>query len=447
MNRRSFLRGIGGVSIALPWLEARAKATEFNSNKRLAWIYMPTGCVPDAFHPKKEGQDYEIPPCLSPLTDLREHFNVYSGLAMAGGSGKGHHSAVSFLTDSRGQAGHPHLLPLYNGSADDVISCDQIAAKYLGLKSFINSMHFSSTAQTNQRIATGEFDLPEYYQYISWKSSTDYVANDRDPYLAFKRLFGNADSAQVSDTQMQSVLDLAKHDLKDLIKKSGREDRNRLDQYFTSIRTVEKRMLNMKKADFKTSIPVTYKKPNADFAMDLGESWRTTAHYPELQQMYIDLLVLAFQTNRTRVITYMFAQEATRQRMNFLGPDLTTPHHGVSHFSTSVANRNAFIKTIQYHIGLYAEIIRRLHELKEGDKSILNNSLIMLSSALGDGNQHKTYNVPCLVAGNGGGSVETGKHIKFNVNQRQSTSGIHLGMLQAADIPINSFGMADKSLL
>ena len=447
MNRRSFLRGIGGVSIALPWLEARAEEANFSHNKRLAWVYMPTGYVPDAFNPKEEGKDYEMTECLSPLSEFREDFNIYSGLAMRGGLGGGGHANCSaFLTDGKGQPGNPHLLAKFSGSADDIISCDQIAAKHLGLKSFINSLHFSSTAHSSERITTGAADLPEYYKYISWKSSTDYVVNDRDPYIAFKRLFGNADSAQVSEQHMQSILDLAKEDLKALLKKSGREDRSRLDQYFTSIRTLEKRMENLKKADFKSSIPISYKKPPAEFAQNLGESWRTTAHYQQLQEMYIDLLVLAFQTNRTRVITYMFAQEATRQNMKFLGPELLN-HHSASHFGQSAMHRASFIKIIKYQIGLYAEIIKRLKELKEGDTTVLYNSLIMLSSCIGDGNAHKAYDVPCLVAGNGGGKLETGRHIKFNEHQRLPTSGIHLGMLQAADIPINSFGAADKSLL
>ena len=161
--------------------------------------------------------------------------------------------------------------------------------------------------------------------------------------------------------------------------------------------------------------------------------------------MYVDLFVLAFQTRRTNVITYMFAQEATRQSYSFLESGLYN-HHGASHYGTSAKHMDSFTKIIQYQVGLYAQILHRLKSIKEGDKSVLDNSLIMFTACLGDGHGHKGHNLPCLIAGKAGGKHKTGVHIASNPAERKPLSSAHLAMLQASGINAGSFGYAQKPL-
>jgi hypothetical protein len=448
MNRKSFLRAIGGATIGLPWLEMNA-AKKAAVNKRLAWVYLPTGCIPNLFHPKEAGKDYELSPSLMPLKDLKADINVYSGLSTNAGKGNsgGHYDVAAWLTDAQKKVGAESAeLVGYNGDeGDKVISCDQVAAQHLGRYTFLDSLQFCSTSQKNNNTPKYPNDFVEYQRYVTWKSATEYVVQDRDPYASYQRLFGGKGSSKSSYGQMESVLDLASYDLKKIMTNSGREDRHRLNQYFSSIRSLEKRIEMMKKNNTKVVVPSSYQKPDKAFASTLGDSWRTSNNYDELQQMYIDLFVLAFQMNRTKVITYQFAVEATRQNMSFMG--VNNQHHALTHYTQSKKHQDDFLKTIQYHTGLYAKLLQRLKDLKEGDRTILENSLVMLGSGLGDANAHSGANVPCVVGGNGGGAVKTGRHVKFDPAKKLSVSGVHLGMLQAVEIPIRSFGLSSKSLI
>ncbi|WDE97400.1 DUF1552 domain-containing protein [Lentisphaera profundi] len=445
MNRRTLLKGIGGAFMTLPWLELNASVMQKN-NQRLAWIFMPNGYIPDRFKPTEDGKDYTLPTCLEPLKDLRSQFSIYSGLALQGNKGGGHKNCASLLTDGTRSRDEIALQAGFSENSEDIISADQLAARYLGANSFIDSMHFSSTSNVSNRSPDSVGDHPEYFKYISWKSSKEYIVQDRDPYMAFKRLYGSTSASRVSENQMKSVLDLTRSDLKRLVKYAGREDRSRLDQYFTSIRTLEKRMEKMNKdSGYSKTIPADYRKPEEDFAMGLGQSWRNTNYFDELQQMYCDLFVLAFQTRRTNVITYMFAQEATRQSYSFLESGIHH-HHGASHYGTSAKHTDSFTKIIQYQVGLYAQILERLSNIKEGDKSILDNSQIMLTACIGDGQNHKGYDLPCIIAGKGGGKHKTGLHLKSNIAERKPLSSAHLAMLQAAGINAPSFGYANEAL-
>ena len=259
MNRRTLLKGIGGAYLTLPWLELNASVLK-SSNQRLAWVFMPNGSIPERFNPKEEGKDYSLPICLEPLKDLRDEFSIYSGLALRGNKGGGHKNCAALLTDGTRSTDDVRLMAGFSENEDDIISADQLAARYLGANSFLDSMHFSSTSNISGRTPDAVGDHPEYFKYISWKSSREYIVQDRNPYTAFKRLYGGQGGSRVSENQMKSVLDLTRSDLKRLVKYAGREDRGRLDQYFTSIRTLEKRMDKMKKdSGYSKTIPPTIK--------------------------------------------------------------------------------------------------------------------------------------------------------------------------------------------
>ena len=160
--------------------------------------------------------------------------------------------------------------------------------------------------------------------------------------------------------------------------------------------------------------------------------------------MLSDIFILAMQTNRTRVQTFMFAQEATRQHYSFL-ENVSMDHHGASHHTTSKAARESFTAIIKYQVGLFANICQKMKDIKEGDNTLLDNSLMMLSSGMGDGNKHSNTNLPCVVAGKGGGSVKTGMH--YAHDRGTSISNIHLGMLKTAGVKINKFGYSTKAII
>ena len=154
----------------------------------------------------------------------------------------------------------------------DVISVDQIAARQIGAESYLPSMHPTTTAMKSNREVFKDYDYPEYFRYIFWSSTTEYNVPERDPHRALERLFGNAKTSHGSDREMKSILDMAQEDIKRLNHYAGREDKIRLDQYYSSVRAIEKRLENMKKASFAKGIPFGTKRPDKDFGYTVGES-------------------------------------------------------------------------------------------------------------------------------------------------------------------------------
>ena len=171
MNRRTFLRGIGGLTVALPWLESSA-ATIYNKNTRLAWFYLPNGCIPELFTPKKAGKDYELSVCLELLAPVKSEVNVHSGCDNKTRNGGGHFQAASYLTDATRNSAPEVKLVSHFGQEDDVISVDQIAARQIGAESFLPSMHLTTTAMNSNREVVKDYDHPEYLRYLSWNSAT-----------------------------------------------------------------------------------------------------------------------------------------------------------------------------------------------------------------------------------------------------------------------------------
>ena len=212
-------------------------------------IYISNGIIPERFHPKKTGNDYELTQSLQSLKPIRDLVNIHSGCMSGVRKDAGHYQAAGFLTDGlrRLDVEHAELYAKWGGSNDKIISCDQIAAQQIGQDSFLPCMNYSTTSNKVPLLRKPNNSFDEFLRFISWKSEKDYVLYDRDPYVAFNRLFKEAKTAKSQPGELKSVLDFAVNDIRKLNRTVGREDRPRLEQYYSSIRSIEKRIANAAK--------------------------------------------------------------------------------------------------------------------------------------------------------------------------------------------------------
>lgn len=395
ISRRTVLRGIG-AAIALPWLEVMSTTASIGATggtsagslanaaasvgpKRLAFMYIPNGVIGSKWFPEKTGQDFELPESLQPLADHKQDITVVSGLNRTYLTGEPHSQAGScWLTSS-----------LPNERADGVTAIDttldQVIAKQLSGATPFPSLEISC----NTFVDNVE---PKIFDAISWYGPGFDAKSTNNPHKLFKRLFGD------SQPLKQSVLDTVVSDAKRFNRTLGVKDRRKLDEYLTSIRAVENQMLRQFESKDKLG-KVDYKVPDP---------------VPVRRREYIrlmgDLMVLAFQTDQTRIATMMVGPERWQTPQLYEGVfEKPISHHVLTHdpeYDDTVA------KIDQFHVDQYAYLIDRMKSIQEGEKTLLDNCSFVLGSGLGNGARHSYEQLPLIVAGSGGGAFETGRHLR-----------------------------------
>ncbi|QOV90605.1 DUF1552 domain-containing protein [Humisphaera borealis] len=443
LSRRTLLRGLG-TAVALPMLDAmlpgngilQAAATGrpnvAGAPVRSAFMFTPNGVNYPEWLPKGEGSNYTLSKLLSPLEKVKADINVLSGLtldnARAKGDGPGDHarSAAAFLTGA-----HPNKT-----SGRDIrlgVSIDQVAAGQIGSKTKLPSLELG----LDKGQIAGECDSGyscAYVSNISWRSETSPMPKEIDPRSLFDRLFGaNGPQATAADNskivrQRKSVLDYVAEDAKRLQSKLGSGDRMKLDEFTTSIREIEKR-IDFAKA--KDVAPVA--KPTMD--RPAGIPGTTQEH----MRLMVDLLVLAFQMDLTRIATVMVARDGSNRNFPDLG--ITEGHHSLSHHSGNPAKIDSIQKIDMFHMQQFAYFVQKLKSVKEGDGTMLDNTMLMCGSGIGDGNRHNHENLPIVWAGGAGGQVKTGRHIAFPKNT--PLCNLYLSMLTMAGGKADRFGDSD----
>ncbi len=431
ISRRTVLRGLG-VTMALPWLEsmslgrtsALAAGVADAPPVRLAYVFMPNGVNYPAWEPTGEGANYVLSPTLEPLAAVRQHLNIYTGLtlkkARANGDGPGDHarSSASFLTgqQARKTAGND----IHNG-----ISVDQVAAREIGSRTRLPSLELGCEYGPSAGNCDSGYSCA-YSSNISWRDEMTPMPKLIDPAAAFETLFADATQAAAAKERLsrrKSILDFVLEDSRTLSDALGTADRRKLDQFQTGVREIELRIERARKESEPRKLP--------DMKAPLGIPDKVSEH---MDLMY-DMLLLAFQTDTTRVSTLMLAVDGSNRA--FPEIDIKEGHHHLSHHQNNAEMIEKIRRIDRFHIERFGRFIQRLAETREGDGSLLDNALILLGGGISDGNAHNHENLPIIVAGRGGNSVDTGRIVRSP--KETPLCNLYLAMLERAGCPQTSF--------
>lgn len=407
LSRRTVLRGLG-VSLALPWLEATSgvvqAAAVTSSPTRIAFIFVPNGVVMNNWMPKTEGYGFQLSRTLEPLAPVKDDLLVLSGLThdkgRANGDGPGDHarSASVFLTGAQPRKTDGEHIR-------SGISVDQLAAKAVGQKTRFSSLELGVDPGKMAGNCDSGYSCA-YSSNISWSGESTPVGKEVNPRLVFERLFAGGKSSEVDKSQQQrealqkSVLDFIADDAKRLQSKLGRNDNRKLDEYLTGVREVERRI------GTKTAKPMDI---DVEYAIPDG----IPGDYQEHMRIMCDLMVLAFETDSTRIATMMFANAGDNKNYRKIG--VPEGHHDLSHHGDNPEKLEKLSKINHFQIQQLSYLLQKMKSIREGDRTLLDNSMIVYGSGLSDGNRHNHDNLPILLAGSGGGTIETGRHLRYDL--------------------------------
>lgn len=432
VSRRSVLRGLG-VAMGMPLLEAMAPRTRLlhaadavkKPPVRLAWIFFPNGTNPKQWEPTQEGADWDMKPSLEPLAELRKDFSILSGLAQVNarslGDGPGDHarSAAAFLTGA-------HPLKTAGATIRVGKSADQFAAEQYGRDTRLPSIELG----TEKGRGAGSCDSGyacAYSNNISWRTASQPMAKEIHPRLAFERLFGNgAASASAEGKSLlfqRSILDMVADDAAQLRKSLGVNDRQKLDEYFTSVRDVEMRIDRMREP---VAFDVSAAAPPEDQPDEIEE---------HIRLMY-DMMVLAFKTDTTRVATFMLANEGSNRSFPTVG--VKEGHHELSHHQDDPEKMTKIAAIDKFFATQFAYFLKQMKETPEGEGNLLDNSLIVYGGAIRDGNRHDHHDLPLILAGRGGGRFATGYHKRYKTET--PLNNLFLTMLDTVGVHMKEFG-------
>ncbi len=425
--RRTFLRGLGTV-MTLPWLEAMGRAEVLDGGaapKRLAFVYIPNGANMADWTPGTAGSDYELPMILQPLAPHRADFQVLSHLAhdkaRANGDGAGDHARASatFLTGC--QAKKTAGADIRAG-----ISADQIAAQRIGHLTRLPSLELSCDGKRMAGNCDSGYSCA--YQFnISWRSESVPMPPERDPRLVFDRLFASGNAGETAEARAKrqllhkSVLDSVLADARDLKGRLGRTDRRKLDEYFAAVRDVEMRIERQSQV---VAVPEGVEAPGGipeDFAGHI--------------RIMFDLLALAFRTDATRVSTFLMAHDGSNRPYPFI--EVPEGHHDLSHHGNDEEKKRKIARINHFHMEQFAYFLGRLKEVQEGEGTLLDNCMIVYGGAIGDGNRHNHDNLPVLLAGRGGGTLNPGVHRDL---PRTPMTNLYLGLLDRMGVAAERIG-------
>jgi uncharacterized protein DUF1552 len=427
LSRRTFLRGAGAM-IALPFFESllpvRA-ASAVRPPKRAAFLYFPNGVWPGAWIPKKTGTDFELTFSLTPLEKLKQDVIVLSGLDKAQSrDGDGHYAkTANFLTG----------LHVQKTIGKDInvggVSVDQVVAQKFGDQTPLPSLELGiDPVISGTDSVVGYTRL--YGSYISWRTAGAPLAKEINPRMVYERLFGAKDAARGRDDD-RSLLDLTLEDARNLRGRLGRDDLFKLDEYLDAIRAVERRLEFSSKPD-----PRPWKPSLAPDAATPPTPGIPHEHREHVKLM-LDLMVLAFWSDSTRVITFMFANDVSNKNFSFV-EGVRGSHHDMSHHSNKPDKIEQYQRIARWHVEQFAYLLNKMKAIREGEATLLDNAMVMFGSSLSDGNRHDPNNLPILLGGRAGGTLQTGRHIASPKNT--PLCNLYVSMLQRMDLPVKSFG-------
>jgi hypothetical protein len=437
ISRRTALRGLG-TTLALPWLESLAPAAAPTAAaaaanpRRLAFVYVPNGANMAFWTPKETGPIGALPEILAPLERFKKHINVLSGLtldkARANGDGPGDHarSMAAFLTGRQPRK-------TYGADIRVGISADQHVANAIGDRTRFPSLELGLERGAQAGSCDSGYSCA-YSSNLSWRGDATPNAKETDPKQVFDRLFGGSDPKELAAARAKrelfnkSVLDFVVEDAKSLGKRLGQADLRKLDEYMVAVREVEERISRAKKElQARRSGPT----PTLPVADGPASEFQTQA------RLMCDLMVLAYQTDTTRIVTLPFANDGSNRSYKPIG--VPEGHHDLSHHGRN-PDKLAKIKKINtHHTEQLAYLLGKLDAVKEADgKSLLDSLMLVYGSGIGDGDRHNHDDLPILLVGGGGGTVTGGRHVKYDFNT--PLMNLYLALFDRMGTPTARFG-------
>ncbi|KAA5541769.1 DUF1552 domain-containing protein [Roseiconus nitratireducens] len=426
LSRRTLLRG-AGAALALPWLEAMmpaaADAAQAEGQRpedapvRMAALFVPNGVREDMWTPEGEGHQFELSPTLQPLAELKDQLLVLSNLwNQASNVGDGHYVKTSgFLTCTT-----------INKSLGIDLNCngrsmDQVAADHSGASTPLRSLELGIDPVTTG-VDTNVGYTRVYGSHIAWNGPTSPLARELNPSLVFDRLFRAAHPTAAGAQRDVLLLDRVLADAKQLKQRLGASDRQRMDEYLQSVRTIESRLQQHQDGDRQSWEPL----------VALDSKQRPPEERPDSYQdqvrLMLDMIALAFQTDTTRVCTFMFGNAVSGRNFSFL-EGVSGGHHDTSHHQNDQEKLRQYQLINRWHVEQYAYLLGKLDSMQERDGTVLDHSMILYGSGLRDGNSHSPHNLPILVGGSGGGRLATGQHLSFG--RDTPLANLYAAMLQA----------------
>jgi hypothetical protein len=429
--RRTFLRGFG-TSLALPLLDSMvpafaSSAARVERTRRLSIVYIPNGAIMDKWTPTRKGAGFELTPILEPLAPFRDQILVLSGL--------NHESGRAWPGENTGdhaRAGATYLTGVHpkrteGGDVRAGISADQLAAKELGKHTQLASLELSLDPSELMGICEAGYTCA-YMNTISWRTPTTPMPMENRPRVVFERLFGDAESSDATARLRQiredrsfldSVTQKATHLLSDL----GPADRARLNEYLEAVRDLERR-IQLAEEQSGRELP-SVERPAG-----------VPATFAEHAKLMFDLQVLAYQTDLTRVITFMMGREFTGRTYREIGiPD---EHHRLSHHQNKSDKIDKVFQINVYHAKMFAYFLEKLRSTPDGDGSLLDSLVVLYGSSLSDGNQHLHNDLPILLAGGAAGEIKGGRHLRYP--EKTPMPNLLLTMLDLVRVPVESLG-------
>ena len=428
LPRRTFLRGMG-ATLALPLLDAMIPAltaeaaTPAAPVRRLGFVFIPMGCDITRWAPPGKEKLDELSPILSSLAPVKEHCSILSNMQLQNAY-PGTHATSNAAFLSAARAKHTESSDYYLGT-----TVDQIAAQQIGHETQLPSLELAmDMMQTAGQCDNGYACV--YQNNLSWSSPTTPLPAEAHPRLVFESLFGEGGSKadrRAALRRRASLLDFVKDDLARLDSKLGPADRARVSQYLESVREVERR-IQKAESDVK------------DNAMpDLDRPVGVPAAYADHARLMFDLQALAMQGDVTRVTTFQLARETSNRTYPEIGvPD---PHHPLSHHGNDPAKIARMAKINQFHVSLFAEFLTKLQSIREGAGSLLDHSLFLYGSGMGNPNVHDHTNLPIIVAGGAAGGMKGGRHIRFS--KPTPLANLHLTLLDKVGVRLDKFADSD----
>jgi hypothetical protein len=431
LPRRTFLRTVG-ATMALPMLDAMipaataASKTPLGQAKRLGFVFMPMGCDESRWTPGSEGDLSQLSPILQSLEPVKDQLSVLTNMELANAYPGSHATSnSSFL--SAAKARHTEGNDYYLGT-----TVDQVAAKQLGQHTQLPSLELSmDLMQTVGQCDNGYACV--YQNNLSWSTPTTPLPAEAHPRMVFESLFGDGGSAkerQAALKERASLLDAFRQDVARLKRDLGATDRARMDDYLETIREVERRIQQAEASVGDHPLP------------DLDRPIGVPAAYADHARLMFDLQCLAYQGDVTRVITFQLARETSNRTYPEIGvPD---PHHPLSHHGNDPDKIARMAKINQFHVSLFSEYVQKLKATPDGDGSLLDSTLLLYGSGIGNPNIHDHTNLPTLVAGGAATGMRGHRHIRYH--QPTPLANLHLSLLDRVGVRLDAFADSDGKL-
>ena len=440
LGRRAFLRGLG-ASVALPAfrsLGAEVKAatgtaargvTATGAPLRTAYLYVPNGVIMDQWRPQGTGADFQFNDSMKALNPYKNDLQIIKGLEQASGwagaDGAGDHArgGATFLTGVRAR----------KTAGSDIrlgVSADQMAASYLGSETRLPSLELS--CDSVRRSGNCDSGYSCAYQYnLSWRSATQPMTPESNPRLVFERLFGGGTEKERKNglakrrAEKRSILDIVMDDAQSMNNQLGRNDRNKLDEYITGVREIERRIEKVE----------SFGPPPHPGVAAPAEG--VPGEYQEHIRLLFDMMLLAFRTDQTRISSFLLAHDGSNRSFSDLG--FNEGHHSLSHHRRKQDKMDKIAKIDTFYLQQLAYFMEKMKTTEDVDgNSLLHNSMIVWGSGLSDADRHTHDDLPLILAGNAGGKFQTGRHLE--VPENTPLNNLYMRMLHEAGAPVDRIG-------